>query len=212
MDSRLDFSDLAGLMDVPEIPPANPFESETLTLDDLDDLAPGGDGAATAPPPPPSVAPELATRCLAKLVDGAVALLFYGLVSAFFSSWFHAFFLGGLAASVYFLVSDGLDVDFMRRRSLGKRVMGLTVECIDGTRCTLAGSVQRNWMFTVIFFAQAFTFVAPAVSVLIVLAALGLVGYETYWIVTNPNGIRWGDDLAGTEVLQPVPAAKAAAR
>lgn len=207
MDPRLDFSDLVEFSDVPDTISASRFGTEPLAPDAF---APDEDERA-APSPAPT-RPDLTTRCLAKLIDVAVAAALYGLASAFFSNWFTAFLLGGIVASLYLLVSDGLDVDFMRRRSLGKRVMGLTVERIDGERMDLPTSVRRNWMFAVGFFAQAFTFVAPAVGGLLMLAALGLIGYEVYWVVTNPEGVRWGDDLAGTDVLQTVPVAPAAAR
>jgi uncharacterized RDD family membrane protein YckC len=211
MDPRLDFSDLIALSDVPETIPANAFDSLPLTLDDL---ARDGNPAPDAPAAPAiaGVVPELSTRILAKLIDGAVAAVLYGLVSAFFASWFTAFFLGGLAASAYLLLSDGLEVDAMHLRSFGKRVMGLTVERIGGERMDVLTSIRRNWMFTVGFFAQAFTFMASPVSYLLTLVALGLVGYELYWLVTNPSGVRWGDDLARTDVLKPVPVAPAAVR
>lgn len=210
MDPRLDFSDLVELSDVPETIPATPFADASFApvahTTDEPTLPEDADPPAVA-----STVPEFMTRCLAKLIDGAVAALLYGLVSAFFTSWFTAFFLGGLAASAYLLLSDGLDVDFMRRRSLGKRVMNLTVERIDGERMDVLTSVRRNWMFAVGFFAQAFSFVASPISYLLMLAALGLIGYEMYWLVTNPSGVRWGDDLAQTDVLQPVAVAPSAA-
>jgi uncharacterized RDD family membrane protein YckC len=211
MDPRLDFSDLIEFSDVPETIPANAFADASFAPVTLH----ADDGALPDAPPAPAVAgvvPELSTRILAKLIDGAVAAVLYGLVSAFFTSWFTAFFLGGLAASAYLLLSDGLEVDAMHLRSFGKRVMGLTVERIGGERMDVLTSIRRNWMFTVGFFAQAFTFMASPVSYLLTLVALGLVGYELYWLVTNPSGVRWGDDLARTDVLKPVPVAPAAVR
>lgn len=207
MDPRLDFSDLVEFSDAPDLDAATMFANPIFAPVDLTpdaaeptiDVMGLDDIALTA------TVPLLATRCLAKLIDGAVAGGLYMLVTAFYSSWFTGFLLGGLAASAYLLLSDGLDLSFMQRRSLGKQMMNLSIERIDGERVNVLTSIQRNWMFTVGFFAQAFAFVAAPVSYLLMLAALGLVGYEMYWLVTNPSGVRWGDDLAGTDVMHPAP-------
>ena len=207
MDPRLDFSDLVEYSDVPEFTSALQFTDPRFTPVDLtpdaaepvEDIAGLDDIVLTA------TVPLLATRCLAKLIDGAVAGGLYVLITAFHSGWFTGFMLGGAAASAYLLLSDGLDLSFMRRRSIGKQVMNLSVERIDGERVGVWTSIQRNWMFTIGFFAQAFAFVAAPVSYLLMLAALGLVGYEMYWLITNPSGVRWGDDLAGTDVMHPAP-------
>lgn len=151
-----------------------------------------------------TVAPALITRVLAKIIDGAAAGVFYTLCTALIADWFVGFLIGGIAASIYFLVSDGLNLSFMPRRSFGKRVMGLTITRLDEEPVNVWTSAQRNWMFGVLYFVQAFTFAAPAISVLLFLAAVGLIGYEMYWVTVSPGGVRWGDDLAGTEVRQVV--------
>ncbi|MEM1043468.1 MAG: RDD family protein [Bacteroidota bacterium] len=187
--------------DVPDLP-------DTVALNDSLD----GISFTTNPPPvnatpkktARTVAPNLVPRVLAKIIDGAVAGVLYMLCSFLIADWFVGFLVGGIAATLYFVVSDGLDVRHMPQRSFGKNIMGLSVTRLDNEPMTAWVSAQRNWMFGALYFAQAFTFIAPAVSVLVLLVALGLIGYEVYWVVVNPQGIRWGDDLAGTEVVQPV--------
>ena len=207
MDPRLDFSDLVQYSDVPDLTTGTQFANPIFAPVDLtpeeefpvDDVMALDDIVLTA------TVPLFATRCLAKLIDGAVAGTLYVFITLFFSDWFTGFFLGGLAASAYFLFSDGLPLDFMRHRSLGKRMMNMTVERVDEEPVTLLTSIKRNWMFTIGFFAQAFTFTASPVTYLLALVAIGLIGYELYWLATNPNGVRWGDDLAGTDVMHPAP-------
>ncbi len=170
------------------------------------------DGVSFTTNPPPvaaapkkvvrTVAPGLVTRVLAKIIDGAVAGVLYTLCTVFITDWFIGFLAGGIVASLYFIVSDGVNMRHMPRRSFGKKVMGLVVARIDKEPMNVWTSAQRNWMFGVLYFVQAFTFNAPAVSILLTLAAVGLIGYEVYWVVVNPRGIRWGDDIAGTEVRQ----------
>ncbi len=197
-------ADQIELSDIPKLP-------DTVGLNDPEALADGitfTQAPAQVRPLPKSVTrtvrPALVPRLLAKLIDGTVAGVLYTLCTVAVADWFTGFLLGGVLASVYLLLSDGLDLELMPRRSLGKRIMGLSVARLDGEPVSVWTSVQRNWMFTVLYFVQAFTFEAPALSLLLLLAALGLIGYEVYWVVTSPGGVRWGDDLAGTDVLQVV--------
>ena len=203
LDDRIELSDIPDLPD---------------TVDLLDDIAASVGGVEftigeaqirAAPRAAPqtvvrSVTPDLVPRVLAKLIDGTVAGVLYTVCTVVVADWFVGFLLGGVAASAYLLLSDGLDLETMPRRSFGKKTMGLTVTRLDEQPMTVSTSMQRNWMFALLYFVQAFTFAAPAVSVLLLLAALGLVGYEVYWVATSPGGVRWGDDIAGTEVLQTV--------
>ncbi len=186
---------------------ALPRLPDTMDLAPSDVLAEGVTLTASPSPVRPAertVVPALVPRLLAKLIDGTVAGVLYTLCTVVVADWLTGFLLGGVLASVYLLVSDGLDLEAMPRRSFGKKIMGLTVARLDGEPVGVWASVQRNWMFAVLYFVQAFTFAAPAVSILLLVATLGLIGYEVYWVATSPGGVRWGDDLAATEVLQVV--------
>lgn len=192
--------------DLPELP-AIPELPDTVAL--KEPLDPFVSFTTEPPPVTPSpepvvraVAPDFITRVLAKLIDGTTAGVLYTLCTVLVADWFTGFLLGGVAALLYFLASDGLNVRYMPRRSFGKKVMGLTVTRLDEKPMTVWTSAQRNWMFGVLYFVQAFTFNAPAISILLLLATFGLIGYEVYWVIVSPGGIRWGDDLAGTEVKQ----------
>jgi hypothetical protein len=97
-------------------------------------------------------------------------------------------FLGGLA---YILIADG----FSGGRSIGKRLIGLQT-VLPGQR-EAAGfreSIIRNLPFAV---AQV-AFAVPYVGWLI---SIGIIAFEAVLIVGNEQGRRFGDEVAGTQVL-----------
>jgi uncharacterized RDD family membrane protein YckC len=137
---------------------------------------------------------DLTQRFLARFLDGLIAAVPY-LFFTFLLPGFAGELLGALAAAAYVLFSDGLDVDYMRRRSLGKHLLGLRPQRLDGTSMTPEHSARRNWPLAVGYFG-----VLPFIGWLISLVSLGLVVYEIYKVVTDAQGRRWGDELAGTRV------------
>ncbi|MEM1093686.1 MAG: RDD family protein [Bacteroidota bacterium] len=139
---------------------------------------------------------DLGKRFIAKLIDSLIAAAL-GVVVASFSAT-----LGGIAGSVYLLVRDGLEFDFMNQRSIGKHVMGLRVVRLDGAPMDIETSMQRNWMWAVggllpaTMFANGF--LGAAATVILVVVIIG----EYYRVVTDPAGRRWGDELAKTQVVE----------
>ena len=133
-------------------------------------------------------------RAIAYLIDAAIVLVL-SLIP----------FVGGLVGVAYFLVRDGLDVDFMRRRSLGKKVMKLRPVRVDGGPVDVEASFKRNWMFGLGALASPLAFI-PFLGwlLLFLVIPVGLVIglYEVYRVFTAPDGRRWGDDLAGTRVIE----------
>ena len=110
------------------------------------------------------------------------------------------YILGILAAGGYFLVRDGLNVDFMKGRSLGKKIMKLRPVRLDGKAMDLETSVKRNWMFGVSWLSSL-----PLLGVLgslVGLAATLVILYECYKVLTDAGARRWGDELAGTKVVE----------
>lgn len=139
-----------------------------------------------------SPAPDKSTRVLAFLVDSLIA----GLLSNFF-------LVGGLLGAAYLVVRDGLAFQFMHHRSIGKHLLGLHVERLDGRPMDVETSVQRNWMWGL----------GPVGAVMadvplfggMLSAAVGLFGlavllYEAFRVLTRDDGRRWGDELAATQV------------
>ena len=161
----------------------------------------GGEGVPTPPPPEPSVPPppeasviparskaDLGKRFLAALIDGALA----GIVS-------FVPVIGGLVGAAYMLVRDGLDVDFMDGRSLGKKVMKLRPVRINGEKMDIGTSVKRNLPFAI----GPVIMIVPILGWLIgpvVALVIGLI--ESILVLTDAEGRRLGDKLAETMVVE----------
>jgi uncharacterized RDD family membrane protein YckC len=97
-------------------------------------------------------------------------------------------FLGGLA---YILIADG----FSGGRSIGKRLIGLQT-VLPGQR-EAAGfreSIIRNLPFAVAHVAFAVPYVGWLISI-------AIFAFEAVLIVGNEQGRRFGDEVAGTQVL-----------
>lgn len=153
----------------------------------------------TPPVPPPRSSgplggkPDVTARFLAFLID-AVAVYAVGLVPI----------IGGLVGIAYVLARDGLAFDFMDGRSLGKKIMKLRPVRLDGEPMDLRTSVMRNLPLTLGSLAQVLLFVPVIGWILIPFVAIAgvvLVVIEVLRVVNDPEGRRWGDQLAGTKVV-----------
>jgi uncharacterized RDD family membrane protein YckC len=124
---------------------------------------------------------QILNRGIAKLID-----LF--IVAAACQILVPVGFLGGLA---YILIADG----FSGGRSIGKRLIGLQT-VLPGRRET-AGfreSIIRNLPFAVAQVAFAVPYVGWLISV-------AIIAFEAVLIIGNEQGRRFGDEVAGTQVL-----------
>ena len=149
----------------------------------------------TAPEVATAAKAETSKRLLAYVVDLIVAGIAAGIVGIFS----HA--LGSLAAATYLLLRDGLDLQYMQGRSLGKHVMGLAPVRLDGGPMDIETSMRRNWPLAISGLLQA-SIVIPALVWIGSLVGTILVLYEAYRVMTDPAGRRWGDDMAGTCVVE----------
>lgn len=133
-------------------------------------------------------------RFLAILIDGVVAAVL-SIVPV----------VGGIAGAAYLVVRDGLEVEYMNERSLGKRVMNLDVVRLDGQPMDIETSARRNWMWGIGGITGALAYIPILGWVLIPI--IGLIGlaigvYEGYRVLTDPQGRRWGDEIARTKVIE----------
>ena len=100
---------------------------------------------------------------------------------------------------------DGLELEFMNQRSIGKHVMDLQVERADGKPMDIETSAKRNWMFAIggiTALLGEIPFIGWLLALPISLAALGIVLYEAYRVLTRSDQKRWGDDFARTTVVK----------
>ena len=140
-----------------------------------------------------SVKADLSKRLLAALLDGALCAL-VSMVPV----------LGGLVGAVYVAVRDGLDVEFMKRRSIGKQVMKVRAVRLDGQPMDLATSVKRNVPFMVGLIGLPFLVIPVlgwGIAMLLGLAQLVISIIEIVLVLTDPEGRRLGDRFAGTKVI-----------
>jgi len=159
----------------------------------MSDVPPPTPVPPPAAPPTPGK-PDLVTRFLAFFID-AVIVSVVGLVPV----------LGTLVGIAYALLRDGLHYEFMDGRSIGKKLMKLKVVRHDGSPMDMATSARRNWPLAVGSLAQGLL-ILPVIGWILfpfaVIAGALLALFEAYRVVTDPEGRRWGDALAGTKVVQ----------
>ena len=137
--------------------------------------------------------PDNGKRARAAIIDAVIAMV-VGFVPI----------AGGIAAPAYWLVRDGLDLDFMDHRSIGKKVMKLRPVTLDGQLLDMATSAKRNWMFALGGVAQ---FLASTIIGIVIAIPLGLVAFvigivEVVLVLTDAEGRRIGDKMAGTRVIE----------
>ncbi len=145
------------------------------------------------PPPPPASAPgtpvkaDLGKRFVAAIIDGVIAGV-VGVIPV----------VGGLVGAAYMLLRDGLDLDFMKGRSIGKTVMKLRLIRMDGQPMDIGTSVKRNIPFAI----GPLIMVIPVLGWIIgpiVAMIIGLI--EAILVLTDGDGRRMGDKLAETMVV-----------
>ena len=138
--------------------------------------------------------PDTGKRIVAVVIDCVVAAII-NIIPA----------IGGLVAAAYWLLRDGLDIEFMDRRSVGKKVMKLRPVRLDGQPMDIATSARRNWMFAlggVAWFLVRIPILGWLLLFPVGVAAIALGLYELYRVLTDPQGRRLGDTMAGTKVIE----------
>lgn len=113
--------------------------------------------------------------------------------------------IGGIIGGLYILLRDGLDIEFMDKRSIGKKLMKLRPVRLDGQPMDPLTSAKRNLPLSVGAIGTIF-WVIPILGwiVAILFGAVGLVLgiIELIFVLTDPEGRRMGDKLAETKVIE----------
>lgn len=146
------------------------------------------------PPPPPALKADLGKRFIAALIDGLLA----GGVSIIPV-------IGGIIGGAYILLRDGLELEFMDRRSIGKKLMKLRPLRLDGQAMDIETSIKRNLPLCIGAVGSIFWIIPILGWILAIL--LGVVGLvvgiiELVMVLTDPEGRRMGDKFAGTRVIE----------
>ena len=156
----------------------------------------------SGPAPVPAGKADVGKRIVAGLIDAVVAAVATFVVAAV------APVLGGLVGAAYWVLRDGLNLQFMDHRSIGKKVMKLRPVTLDGTPMDITASVKRNWMFGFGGLVTPFA-MNPILGLLflILLIPLALVAFgigiiEIILVLTDKEGRRLGDKMANTKVIE----------
>ena len=138
---------------------------------------------------PELVRAEVGKRIAAALMDG---------VPAYIISFVP--FIGGLISAAYMALRDGLPLNPEGGQSVGKRLFQLrAVRMPDGAPCDYGTSLLRNLPFIV----PALLMIKPGIGWLfgsVVWLAVFVV--EVLLVIADENGLRIGDRLARTQVIQ----------
>ena len=168
------------------------------------------------PTPRPPSAPQApaATKAKADLGKRFVAVLLDGLIAGigaavFMVGGFRLYGIGLLLGAAYILVRDGLDLDFMDNRSIGKKIMKLRPQRLDGQPMDIETSVRRNWTLALGTAISGLSYLIGGLGGFFVLSALaglaGLLGLaEAILVLTDNEGRRIGDKMAETKVVEVV--------
>jgi uncharacterized RDD family membrane protein YckC len=159
-------------------------------------------GSAVPTPAPAAAKADLAKRFVALLIDAIPAILIgviFGLIP----------FIGGPIAGIvvggYWLVRDGLNLDFADKRSIGKKIMKLRPVRLDGQPMDINVSVKRNLPLA-IYCVGYLLWIVPVLGHLVSIPIFligGLINLiEAILVVTDAEGRRWGDKMAGTKVIE----------
>ena len=146
------------------------------------------DGFAEAVPYPKA---DLLERFIAKAID----MLITGALFAFPGP------VGLLAGALYILISDGLGSG----QSIGKRLVGLKAVSItpNAGPCGFKESIIRNSPFGGLILLYIIIGWIPYLGPLIVaIAAVVVAVLECALIYTDERGLRFGDRIAGTQVVE----------
>jgi len=159
---------------IPGAEPAREAEGYPSESDEAED-EPSKEGDA------PAAKANTLNRSIARSIDILFALLLAQLPG----------YIGFLAGLVYIGIADGL----MSGRSIGKRVIGLrVVRKRDGSPADFRDSILRNstiGLFYMLFFI-------PLLGWALALAGLA---FELLLVIGSPEGMRLGDEIASTVVM-----------
>lgn len=135
-------------------------------------------------------------RIIAFVID-AVASIIVGFIP----------FVGGIIGALYMLFRDALPIEALEYKSIGKKLLNLSVVNIEDPTSMIdyAASAKRNWMFALGPMMMFFLFIPILgwiIDILIGIAVFVLVIIEIIKIFTDEKGVRLGDKMAGTMVIE----------
>jgi hypothetical protein len=135
-------------------------------------------------------------RIIAFIID-AVASMIVGFIPL----------VGGIIGALYMLLRDALPIESLEYKSIGKKLLKLSVIKTEAptSKVDYAISAKRNWMFAlgpIMLFFLFIPIIGWIIDILLGIAVFILVIIEIIKIFTDEKGLRWGDKMAGTMVIE----------
>jgi uncharacterized membrane protein len=140
--------------------------------------------------------PDPVKRIIAFIID-VVASVIVGFIPL----------VGGIIGALYMLLRDALPIEALEYKSIGKKLLKLSVVNIEkpASKIDYAASAKRNWMFALVpimFFFVFIPIIGWIIDILIGIAVFILTIIEIVKIFSDEKGIRLGDKMAGTMVIE----------
>ncbi len=135
-------------------------------------------------------------RIIAFILDSVVAMIL-GFIP----------FIGGIIGALYMLLRDALPVEVLEYKSVGKKVLNLSVvnTVNPSVKVDFAASAKRNWMFAlgpIMLFLAFIPIIGWILDILIAIVVFILVIIEIVKIFSDEKGLRLGDKMADTMVIE----------
>ncbi|RLB19688.1 MAG: RDD family protein [Deltaproteobacteria bacterium] len=164
----------------------------------------GNGQPGTAPPKPPEVNPPNATQTKADPVKRIIAIVIDGVATMIVG---FIPFVGGIIGALYMLFRDALPIEALEYKSIGKKFLKLSVVKTEGSpgRIDYATSAKRNWMFAlgpIMMFLLFIPVIGWILDILIGIGCFVIAIIELVKIFSDEQGIRLGDKMAGTKVVE----------
>ena len=115
--------------------------------------------------------------------------------------------IGGIIGALYMLLRDALPIEALEYQSIGKKLLKLSVVNIKEPTSMIdyVASAKRNWMFAlgpIMLFFLFIPIIGWIIDILIGIAVSVLVIIEIIKIFSDEKGVRLGDRMADTMVVE----------
>ena len=135
-------------------------------------------------------------RIIAFVIDAIISMLI-GIIPL----------VGGIIGALYMLLRDALPIEALAYKSVGKKLLKLSVVNVEdpSAKIDYAASAKRNWMFALGPIMLFFVFIPVLgwiIDILLGIALLILLIIEIVKVFSDEKGVRLGDKMAGTMVIE----------
>jgi hypothetical protein len=135
-------------------------------------------------------------RIIAFVIDAVVSMII-GMIPL----------VGGIIGALYMLLRDALPIEALEYKSVGKKLLNLSVVNTQDPTAEIdyAASAKRNWMFAlgpIMLFFVLIPIFGWIIDILLGIALLILLITEIVRIFSDEKGVRLGDKMAGTMVIE----------